>query len=251
MAGLVVTLLLFFYAIVQIWHALMAQAISPKEEESKAAHTKAVFCGAVICILIWLILPAWYAQYSTQYGTRLVILAFVVVGFFSTAPITKKRTTTMVEKNRLVRALVYLLAWIICGGLVCAVDEVFRRWLVSGDTIDVGTGYVVFGLAFLMLALAALSFVFIGILGDALPDSQREWLARFAGYFLLFGVASSALLAIELYGPMCMHLLFSGFRQPSWQKKFIAAIVPGGWLFVVVSGLLAGSSSKDKRLKWL
>ena len=70
-------------------------------------------------------------------------------------------------------------------------------------------------------------FVFIGILGDALPDSQREWLARFAGYFLLFGVASSALLAIELYGPMCMHLLFSGFRQPSWQKKLARRLFQG------------------------
>ena len=243
-AGLSVALVLFIVGVHQIWKSLVALAPDPKVVQSKTAPTKAIACGAVICILIWLILPDWYAHHPTQQLTWLFVLVVVVAGFFITAPFSKKNSSAMVEKNKGVRKIIYLLAWVICGALVCAIDEVFRHWLLFGDNVVFGTSYVVFGLALLMLALVALSFVFIGILGDALPDSQREWLARFAGYFLLFGVASSALLAIELYGPMCMHLLFSGFRQPSWKKQLVAAVVPGGWLFVVVSGLVAGSSSK-------
>ncbi|MGA8940793.1 MAG: hypothetical protein WB439_16645 [Acidobacteriaceae bacterium] len=242
-AGLVVALLLFLYGIVQVWQSLTDLAPDPISKQSKTAPTKAIACGAAICILVWLILPDWYANYPTQHLTRLVVSALVFVGFLITAPFSKKSSSAMVEKNKWVRRFIYLLAWTICGVLVCAIDGAFRQWLLSGDKVVFGTGYVVLGLSLLMLALVALSFVFIGILGDALPDSQREWLARFAGYFLLFGVASAALLAIELYGPMLMHLLFSGFRQPSWKKHLLAAFVPGGWLFIVISGLLASNSS--------
>jgi hypothetical protein len=96
-----------------------------------------------------------------------------------------------------------------------------------------------------LLAIAAVSFAFIGILGDAFPDSQREWLARLAGYFLFFAVVLAMLFGMVLEGPMLMRLLFSSFSQPGWRKHILSTILPGGWLFVVISGLLAGKSAQS------
>ncbi len=239
-----VILILFIFAIAWIMQSLKNLTPDPKSKHSKTIATQAIACGAVICVMIWFLLPAWYAQYPTQRWTPLAVLVFVIAGFLITAPFTKERRTTAVERSRKTGIPTYLLAWTICGALACAIDEGFRYWLLSASNVEIGTDYVVFGLGLLMLGLVGLSFVFVGILGDALPDSRREWIARFAGYFILFSVATMTLLAVELYGPMVVHVLFSGFRQPSWQKRLMAAVIPGGWLFVVVSGLLAGNSSK-------
>jgi hypothetical protein len=243
-AGVIMILALFVYAITKMSRSLNDLGQGRKSKESKAMANQAIGCGAVACALVWLLLPAWHAQYPEKFWTWFVVVAFVVVGFVFTAPFSKAKLDATVEKRRTVGIFAYFLAWATCAGLVCAIDEAFRYWLLSTGEVVVGTSYVVFGLGLLTLGLVAVTFVFIGILGDVLADSSREWLARFAGYFILLGAVAMALLAIELYGPMLVHLLFSGFYQPSWTKRIIAAIVPGGWLFVVVSGLIGGNSSK-------
>jgi hypothetical protein len=243
-AGVIATLALFVYAIIQMTRSLNDLGKGKKSKKSKAMANRAIGSGAVACSLVWLLLPAWHAQYSAKGWTWITVAVFAAVGFVFTAPFNKEKLSATVEKRRPVGVFVYFLAWVICGLLAFAIDEAFRYWLLSTGEVVVGTGYVVFGLGLLMLGLVVITFLFIGILGDALSDSSREWLARFAGYFILFGAVSVALLAIELYGPMLIHLLFSGFYQPSWKKRMIAAIVPGGWLFVVVSGLIGGKSSK-------
>jgi hypothetical protein len=88
------------------------------------------------------------------------------------------------------------------------------------------------------------SYLFIGLLGNALPDSQREWLARLTGYLLAFAVVTAIVLSIVLEGPVIVSLLLHGVQQPEWKTKILAAILPGGWLFVVVSGLIGGKSAK-------
>jgi hypothetical protein len=239
---LLLTLVLFAYAVYEISKSLNELGNIKQSERSKVIANRAIACGAAVSILVWLLLPAWHARYPYGFWTWLVVGIFALLGFGLTAPF--KRMEATVERRRWIGVFIHFLAWGICGCLVCAIDEAFRYWQSSQIDVVVGTGYVVFGLGLLMLGLVIITFVFIGILGDALADSCREWLARFAGYFVLFGLASMALLAIELYGPMLVHLLISGFHQPSWKKRIVAAAVPGGWLFVVVSGLLAGKSSR-------
>jgi hypothetical protein len=241
---LAITVGLFAYALHKIAGSLRSLGKTEQSKQSKSDANKAIGCGTVVIILIWLLLPAWHAQYPEGHWTWGVVGIFAVIGFMLTAPFRKKEMDASVERSRSVGVSVHLLAWGICGVLVCVIDEAFRAWQSFTPILYVGSGYVVFGLGLLMLGMVTITFVFIGILGNALADSCREWLARFAGYFILFGLASMALLGIELYGPMLIHLLLSGFHQPSWQKRIVAAVVPGGWLFVVVSGLLGGKSSK-------
>ena len=80
-AGLLTALVLFIFGVHQIWKSLVALAPDPKVVQSKTAPTKAIACGAVICILIWLILPDWYAHHPTQQLTWLFVLVVVVAGF--------------------------------------------------------------------------------------------------------------------------------------------------------------------------
>jgi hypothetical protein len=175
------------------------------------------------------------------------VLGSGILGFFASLVFGKRTTNSSIEKGKGIRALVLALAWAGAGGAVWLVDVAFRAWLTAGSvagSVYVTTSYVIFALPAILLATALVSYLFIGLLGNALPDSQREWLARLSGYLLAFAAVTAIVLGIVLEGPAIVSLLLQGLQQPAWQTKILAAILPGGWLFVVVSGLMGGKSAK-------
>lgn len=135
-----------------------------------------------------------------------------------------------------------LLSAIAAGGLFLLLMYGLERWLKGPQTVYVGSGYVTFGLPFILLALALSSYIHIGVYGNAFPDAKREWLARLAGYFLYFGALTAVVISIVLWGPLLMHLTFGGIGVSVSGTSWLKWIVPGGWVFTVISGLLAAKS---------
>ena len=121
----------------------------------------------------------------------------------------------------------------------------FRAWLIASGSVYVTRSYVILALPAILVATALVSYLFTGLLGNALPDSQREWLARLSGYLLAFAAVTAIVLGLVLEGPAIVSLLLHGLQQPAWKTKILAAVLPGGWLFVVVLGLLGGKSAKS------
>jgi hypothetical protein len=226
-----------------MWASLKNLGKKSGKAGNSSAHVGVIALGVVICGLIWRITPSWYALGFSAYWTLAIVTVLAVVGI--ALSVAFGTLNDSVEKTRWVGGVALFLAWVVCGALVCGIDFAFRSWLIQKNAVVVGDEYVVLGFPLILLAVAGVSFAFIGILGDALPDSQREWLARLAGYFLFFAVALAALFGIVLEGPMLVHLMFRSFCQPGWLKHAVSAIIPGGWLFVVISGLLAGKSAQS------
>jgi hypothetical protein len=226
-----------------MWVSLKDLGKKSEKPEESSAHVWVILFGTLICALIWRITPSWYALGLSANPTRLIVTGLAVVGIFVSFAFGTLNDS--VEKGKVVGVFALVLAWVACGALVCGIDFAFRSWLIKEKAVVVGDEYVVCGLPLILLAVAGVSFAFIGILGDALPDSQREWLARLAGYFLFFAVILVLLFGVVLEGPMLVHLLFRSFWQPGWLKHIVSAVIPGGWLFVVISGLLAGKSAQS------
>jgi hypothetical protein len=234
---------------------------NPKE---KSYFSKvSIGCGLVACTLLWFILPSWYVGYESVRSTVLAVSLLAVLGFLLSIirgkqALSSQDSAGATDVLRPVKgtggegSMSLIAAWVVFAGLCDAISLGFRHWLLDlnhqagtpGIHAHVSDGYVIFGLPALLLALTFQSYLFIGILGTSFPDGKREWLARAAGYFLLFAGCISLLMAIALWGPLAMHLLFSGFDRPSWRKYLISIVLPGGWLFVVLTGLLGARSSK-------
>lgn len=230
------------------------------DAEDKTDYSSvSIFCGLFACALLWLILPTWYADYQSGRTTSLVVILLALFGLGLTWRYAKETRAKQTDKLQPVMKNPWairgslLAAWIVFAALCWMIDLGFHHWLIHissqasawSNQVYVSDTYVVFGLPVLLMALTLQSYLFIGVLGTALPDAKREWLARAAGYFLLFAGAISLLLAIALWGPVAMHLLFSGFDQASWRKYLTTAVLPGGWLFVVLTGLLGANSAKS------
>jgi hypothetical protein len=120
----------------------------------------------------------------------------------------------------------------------------FRKWLSDGTQIYVGDWYVMLGLPAILLLFTLSSYLDIGIAGNALPDAKREWLGRLTGYYLYFAVIVGVVMIGALRGPVWMHLLFRSTASAMGGGKWLKWLLPGGWLFTVVSGLLAALSPK-------
>jgi hypothetical protein len=206
----------------------------------------------------------WIGQHSTNLVTAIAVFVLMLFGLATSLPYyrherkkVKKQQAAKVGNqpakdtavHSVTRAgwhkwIMYIAAWAVAAGVAWLVHIVVHGWLVSDGMVRVSQSYAVLGLPVFLLALSLISFLWVGIMGTALPDAQREWLARAAGYFLAFAVVIGLVFAIAYYGPLGMHLLFTPFRNPSWKKAILAIILPGGWLFTVIIGLVAGKSPK-------
>lgn len=251
-SGIVLVVLFFGIATRMLWQALKDLEQKAPQNENKAEHWSVIGCGVVIAVLVWLITPSWYARGATEQCTLYIVVGVAFLGLVFSLVFGDLKHS--VERSRSIGVIALFLAWSVCGFVVCLIDMAFRHWTIHGTTMTISDGYVVLGLPLVLLGVTAASFVFIGILGNAFPDSQREWLARLAGYLLSTAIVCALLLAIAIEGPMLMHLLISGFRQPGWTKPILSSILPGGWFFIVLSGLLkaqgpttnGGSASSSK-----
>lgn len=232
-------------------------------KEKRIDSSLSIGCGLAACTMLWLIPPSWYSNFESVRNTVVVVSLLALVGCllsFSEAKdmLGNQEATTATHTLRPVtrtnREVITSLiaAWVIFAGICGAINVGFRYWLLDlndqtaalAHSAHVSDAYVIFGLPALLLALTLQSYLFIGVLGTTFPDGKREWLARAAGYFLLFAGGISLLMAIALWGPLAMHLLFTSLGQPSWRKYLISIVVPGGWLFVVLTGLLGARSAQ-------
>jgi thiosulfate reductase cytochrome b subunit len=241
--GVAMTVILFGVAAILVWRALARLPENSTPGKKYPAYV-AMGCAWVIACLIWLMTPSWYLKNPSGSATDLIVLGLGVVGFFVSLVFGKRTTNSSVEKGEGTRVLVLALAWAGAWAAVCLVDMAFRAWLRSSGAVCVTTSYIIHAVPAILAATALVSYLFIGLLGNALPDSQREWLARLSGYLLAYAAVTAIVLGIVLEGPAIVSLLLDGLQQPAWRKKILAAILPGGWLFVVVSGLLGGKSAK-------
>ena len=247
------------------------------EPEKASAAWIVIFSATTACVALWLMLPVWYTdfrdqrmwpgwsvdhggrwigQHSTGLVTAFAVLVLALFGLATSLPYyrhvrAKERNQAAADKSvhsvtrtGWRKSITYLGAWVVAGGVAWLVHIVVHRWVVSGGAVRVSQSYAVLGLPAFLLAMSLISFLWVGIMGTALPDAQREWLARAAGYFIAFAVVIGLVFAIAYYGPLGMHLLFTPFRNPSWEKAIVAIILPGGWLFTVITGLMGGKSAK-------
>lgn len=240
--GVAATVAIFFIATLLVWPSL-AKLTEPHATANRSTAYVALGCAVGIGCLIWMMMPSWYVNRTSQSSTASIVGGLAGAGFALSLIFGKVTKTTSVERHTGTRIGVLALAWAAAAGTVYFVDLGFRSWLIKSSAIYVGDTYVILALPAMLIGMALVSYLFIGLLGDVFPDCQREWLARFSGYLLAFAVGAAALLAIELEGPAIFHLLLKGLRQPSWEKKILTTVLPGGWLFVVMSGLIGAKSA--------
>ena len=241
--GVSMTVVLFGVAAVLVWRALARLPESSTPGKKYPAYV-AMGCAWGIACLIWLMTPSWYLTHPADSTTDWIVFGLGIVGFVVSSVFGERTKNSSVEKGKRTRAFTLALAWGGAIGAVCLVDMAFRAWLIASGSVYVTTSYVILAFPAILVATALVSYLFIGLLGNALPDSQREWLARLSGYLLAFAAVTAIVLGIVLEGPAIVSLLLHGLQQPAWKTKILAAVLPGGWLFVVVSGLIGGKSTK-------
>ncbi len=217
-----------------------------REPSSAASFT--ILSGVLACVLIWWMTPSWYAQFASEMATVIAVAIVVVAGTLVSAVLFRTRIDgdDLQAIDQASPSIVLLFAaWLVGGNLCCLLDWLFRRWLIHDTKVFIGDSYTILGLPCLLIGLAFVSYAFLGILGSKFPDPKREWLARVAGYFFLWAILFGGVAAIALRGPMLMHLLFTAWQTPSWKKYVISAVIPGGWLFIVATGLLGANSASS------
>jgi hypothetical protein len=216
-----------------------------KEGEWYYAAPLTIVCGVVSCASLWVMTPYWYIHLTTLGHTVFAFLLLAVLGVSITCYYNRNSSSSSVERKAWFKALMYLLGWfaVVLVGFLFHLSV--QHWLVQSAQIVLPRSYAVLGLPAFLIVLSLESYLWVGIVGLSLPDSKREWLARAAGWFLAIGLIIALIFAIGFYGPVAMHLLFTGLRTPGWKKKLVSLIIPGGWLFTVVSGLIGGYSSKS------
>lgn len=76
----------------------------------------------------------------------------------------------------------------------------------------------------------------MGIIGNAMEDSQREWLSRLRAFTFLWGIVWLGLGGFSLLGPALV----------AWLGKMVIAkyTVLGTWVFTTIGGVIAGQSRK-------
>jgi hypothetical protein len=230
----------------------------PKYEPKKAGMLSAL-AALLMAICLWVILPTTFGDklfacsfvpaikgHPVIAGSSLAgLLVFVMYLFgFLRDTFGKKELLGAVNRSTRNVILAALAAIVLAAAFLSAVVFGFAKWLLQDTQVYVGDWYVMLGLPAIMLAMALASYVHIGIFGDVFPDAKREWLGRQAGYYLYFATIIAAVMIGALRGPVWMHLLFKGLGASTGTGAWLKWILPGGWLFTVLCGLLAGVSPR-------
>ncbi len=222
---------------------------TPDPLEWRYSSTLVITCGVIACTALWLVFPYWFLKFAgTLWPVISVALLFLaglgITLFYGRESRSSDHIVTSIERNESTKHAAYVVAWIaisICGYLL---HQGLYRWLIVDRTLRFNNAYAILGLPALLLAMSLMSYLWVGIVGNALPDGKREWLARAAGYFLAIALLSAGLFAIALYGPVAMHLLFTSLHNATWKKTLLSILLPGGWLFTVVSGVAGARSAQ-------
>ena len=153
-----------------------------------------------------------------------------------------------------------LVAVVVSGGFLVLAGYLVRLWIVRREYEEwktwTGTAYPALGLSVIFASFALISFIWIGLLGGTMPDAKREWLGRLAGYRLYFAIVFGALLSIALWGTQIVDWVFITQHQRV-NALLLRLILPGGWIFTTLAGLLAarspatGNNTKHRGLELL
>lgn len=223
---------------------------SPKYEFRKSG-TVSAGCILLMAVCLWVILPTTFTGKfflpisGLQAGALIAgaLTAGMYLSGFLMDTFGEKEFLGAVDKSigKLVAAA--LMAIAAAAAFLFAVVFGFEQWLCRGRDIYVGDWYVMLGLPAILVAIAVASYVHIGIFGKVYPDAKREWLGRLAGYELFYAVVTAVIMVGALRGPLWMHLLFKGVNASTGAGAWLKWLLPGGWIFTVLSGVLAGKSS--------
>jgi hypothetical protein len=166
-----------------------------------------------------------------------------VVGFIMTA-IHNWNDESAVERQAGRRVFQCGLAWAAVLIAALGLQAAFHRWVVAVSGAPLRGSFLVFGLPAVLVALSLQTYLWVGIMGKAFPDSRREWLGRASGYLLACAAVIALLFSIAYFGPLCMHLVFTGFHGAGWKKTLASFGITGSWLLTVLTGILGGRSAK-------
>jgi hypothetical protein len=222
------------------------QSIRNATGPGSAGRTRrAFFLGFAGCALLWIVTPTFYTY---PHGILIALLFAAGLAIAGICLTWFGFTDSRVKPVQPVTIPVLALAWFTAAGLVDGIAVVFFHHLAFPGIVFVGGGYVIFGLPLILCSFPLVSYLFIGVLGNQLPDAEREWLARFAGYFLSGAACVGIVIAIAIDGPAWIDWLICAISSGGW-KGASAALLPGGWLYVTLSGVLLGRSSStgDKK----
>ena len=102
---------------------------------------------------------------------------------------------------------------------------------------------VVFGPALLVGIMLLTAIFHIGLAGRALPDANREWLARGAAVSSLVTFAWVILTSATFYGPLWMKWLTSSEWAVAEWGRFCKWLLAAAWAAITAGGIAAGHSS--------
>lgn len=204
----------------------------------------ALFCGVIACTSVWLLTPLLYAKFPDREIYALFGLFLLAVVGFAITSVHNWNDESSVQRDRHRRIIQSVLAW--AAVLIAAIgyQSAFHRWVLAVSSAPQRGSFLVFGLPAILVVLSLQTYLWVGIMGKAFPDSRREWLARAAGYFLAYAAIIALLFSIAYFGPLCMHLFFTGFRGGGWKKVCASFGITGGWLATVLTGILGGRSAQ-------
>jgi hypothetical protein len=230
--------------------ALLAHDASLKSRRYWAMYARIL--GTLLCVAIWAGFPVVLETYSCKYGKWMPAIFAAVAGsvFFFLEWIVSsciqifryKGEKEILQGVRPGSAWwARLLASAGAGCVTALMTEGFWNWLHADTGILVTGTYGVLGLPVILAAAALVSFLYVGIYGDAFPDGKREWLGRLAGYFLFFAAIAGIVSAVALLGPLGMEWVFRSPHE-GWKSAALKWVLPGGWIATTLGGVFAGKS---------
>ncbi len=155
-----------------------------------------------------------------------------------------KEDLKAVDSRRWMVWIVWVSTLVVALGFLALLVWGFDKWLCHDGRVFVSDWYVMLGVPAILVALALTTYVYVGILGTVFPDAKREWLGRLAGYYLYFAAIIGLVMMGALRGPLWMHWLFQSVGATTRAGAWLKWLLPGGWLFTVIGGLLAAKSPK-------
>jgi hypothetical protein len=201
-------------------------------------------------ILMWGDYSNILKQFWWQFSCLFIFtwIALFIICWIALTPVRKPNEKPGGSKD-LIRRLVGLphALWIatLCTGVLylelCAILYLYLRWFVKGEEYT-SVAFVV-GPVLVLLAFTISVVLLIGCTGRRTNEAQREWWTRFGAWLTMYSVASLALVAAAVCGPVLIMYLYRLTSDPHKIRAVPwAALV--GWLGTVIGGLFAGRSSK-------
>jgi hypothetical protein len=122
------------------------------------------------------------------------------------------------------------------GGLSMYV-AMFGMMIISTAVVAPVT---VFGPPIVLAGFVLANFFFVGLMGDCIEDQAREWWAAISARLLLTALFWLLAFFIAIYGPYLVAQALASTGWPAW----ISGILGTGWIASLITGILAGNSSK-------